>query len=465
MTAAEKSRECGVISLDEKRAATDTEDGLAAVFAQQSARNLIYVPGVGWMIWDGSRWRRDQKRKAFDAMRRCARTRADAADNKVDRKRIATAKTVAGINALASTDPLLVRSADELDVDSLALNTPGGIVDLRTGDLRPHDRDLVTKQTAVAPDFTGTCPRWIAFLDDVFERDAALVSCTRRLLGYYLTGRTTEHVLAFFFGDGANGKSTLLDLLLWLFGDYALKLPATVLMAQRGERHPTELAQLQGIRLAVASELDEGALWAEARIKELTGDATLTARFVRGDFFTFPLLAKIAIAGNHRPQMRAVDDALRRRLLLIPFNAKFMGDRRDPDMLDKLKAEGPAILAWLIAGAIEWRANGLGVPDSIRAASTEYVETMDSLGTWIAECCRPTGDPLDSCKAGLLYRSYSDWKRARGESAVSMTRWGEQMRGRGYETYRNDGIRYRGLDLDAAEHQRIREAAERGAAR
>lgn len=435
--------------------AGDTEDALAREFVERNGDDFKFVPGYGFMLWDGTRWARDLKRRHFDAMRRIARERAEGSKPN-DRRRIASAKTVAAMASLASSDPAIVRGAAELDADPWLLNTPGGLVDLRTRQVRPHARALVTKVAAVAPDFRARCTAWHAFLDGVFTGNAEVVAFAKRLLGYCLTGLTREHVVGFFFGDGANGKSTLLDLLLWLLGDYALKLPATVLMAQKGERHPTELAQLVGVRLAIASELDEGAHWAEARLKELTGDATLTARYVRGDFFTFPLLCKIVIGGNHRPQMRAVDDALKRRLLLVPFTAKFTGDRRDPRMLERLKAEAPGILAWLIDGCAEWQANGLQVPESIRAASDDYTATMDSLGNWTSECCELNLDA--SASSSRLYRSFSDWKRTRGESVMSQTRWGEQMRGRGFERFKASDIRYRGVDLTAAEDERIRMA-------
>lgn len=445
---------------DARRAAdVGTEDALAQEFARRHGDDYRYVPGLGWLQWTGDRWERDDRLRHIDAMRRITRTRAAEIEKDGESRRIASAKTVMAIATLARSDPILVRGHDELDADPLEINTPGGIVDLRTRAIRPHNRDLVTKITAVAPDFTVECPTFAAFLSGVFQDDDEIVGFVRRFLGYCLTGLTREHVIGFFFGDGANGKSTLLDLILWLLGGYALKLPASVLMAQRGERHPTELAQLAGVRMAVASELDEGEHWAEARLKELTGDTTLTARYVRGDFFTFALLTKIVIAGNHRPQMRAVDDALKRRLLLIPFQAKFTGARRDALMLGRLKAEGPGILAWLIRGCHEWQVSGLQVPDRILTVSSEYLGSMDSLGNWLTECAQLTGDPLDSDGASMLYRSYADWKRARGESAISQTRWGEQMRGRGFETYRNNGIRYRAVLLKPAERERIVAAA------
>jgi putative DNA primase/helicase len=343
---------------------------------------------------------------------------------------------------------------DAFDANSMELNTPAGIVDLRTGKVSPHCRDYVTRVAAVSPDFAGAAPvMWLRFLTDVFAGDGEVIAFIHRLLGYIVTGEVREQALAFFFGDGRNGKSTLLDLLLWLLGDYAIKCPSSLLMTQRGERHPTDVASLAGVRLAVSNEIEEGTFWDEARLKELTGDVHLTARFMRQDFFSFNATHKHIIAGNHRPQVRAVDAALKRRLLLIPFKAKFDGDRRDPDMLAKLKAEGSAILARIIRGAQEWHENGLQTPETIRQASEDYASAMDTLGAWIEECCET--DPAADAKASLLYRSFHDWKTARGEVAVSETRWGEQMQSRGFERYRSNGSRYRGVRLTADERCRV----------
>jgi putative DNA primase/helicase len=358
--------------VDASTSGSISEDSLAQEFARTHGKDYRYVPGRGFLLWTGHKWQKDEKLRHFDAMRRIARAHAAEIAKDGESRRIAAAKTVTAMATLARSDPLLVRGVEEFDADPLLLNTPAGLVDLRTAELRPHDRDLVTKSTTVAPNFGGRCDVWLRFMEQVFAGESDVIDFVYRFLGYCLTGLTKEHALGFFFGDGANGKSTLLDFLLWLLGDYALKLPASVLMTQRGERHPTELAQFLGIRFAVSSEVDEGEYWAEARLKELTGDTTLTARYVRGDFFTFKLLCKIVIGGNHRPQMRSVDDALKRRLVLVPFMAKFLGDRRDPDMLDRLKAEGPAVLASLIEGCQEYLEHGLQVPASILVASEEY---------------------------------------------------------------------------------------------
>lgn len=427
-----------------------TEDTLALQFVADYCDDYRHVPGWGWMRWDGTRWTRDAGLRHFDDARKVAREFGDLAGTAAsESRRIASAKTVAAIVQLARADQKLVAMPELFDADPMMLNTPAGMVDLRTGVLRPHQYDYVTRCTAVAPDATATASTWELFLAAVFDDDADVIAFMRRLVGYFVTGEVREQVLAFFFGDGRNGKSTLLDVLLWMLGDYALKCPASLLMAQRGgERHPTDIASLAGARLAVSNEIEEGAFWDESRLKELTGDARLTGRFMRMDFFGFTASHKHVIAGNHRPQVRSMDAALRRRLLLIPFTAKFEGAKRDPDMLAKLKAEAPAILAWIIEGAREWHASGLLVPHAIEKASDDYATAMDALGMWIEECCEATSLE-ESERGGLLYASYRGWKLTRGEQPVSETRWGEQMQGRGFERYRSNGSRYRGIRLTA----------------
>jgi putative DNA primase/helicase len=404
-----------------------------------------HVPGWGWMRLDETRWTRDAKLMHFDDVRKLCRQTATSCES-AEAKRLARAQTVAAVVQLARADQRIVVMPEAFDADRMSLNTPAGIVDLRDATIRPRAGEYLTKCTAIAPAMGDEPLAWLRFLSDVFDDDEIVIAFVRRLLGYALTGETREQIVAFFHGDGENGKSTLLDVVLTLMGDYAIKVPTSMLMAQRGERHPADVAQLCGARLAVSNEISEGEHWDEARVKELTGDMRITARFMRQDFFQFDASHKFIIAANHRPQVRTMDRAMRRRLLLVPFTARFSGERRDPHMLDKLRAEAGAILAWMIVGAVEWNECGLMVPESVRVASEAYADAMDSLGLWLSECC-DRSDP-DLREAGqLLYDSYRQWKEARGEHAVSLTRWAEQMQSRGIQKIRDNGAKYLGITL------------------
>jgi putative DNA primase/helicase len=285
-------------------------------------------------------------------------------------------------------------------------------------------------------------------LDEVFGRDKNLIAFFQRASGYCLSGDRREQVLFFLYGKGANGKSVLVELLQWIGGTYTIKLPATALMQSRGDRHPTELAQLRAKRLAVSSELDEGAAFNESLIKELTGDVTLNARFMRSDFFEFEMQQKHVIVGNFRPRLRGGDAAMARRLLLVPFTSTFDAEKRDLQMLERLKEEAPAILHWIIQGAKEWAEKGLAVPEAVRAASDEYLSEHDDLALWIEERCKPEG----KSRASELYDDFTTWKKSRGEIPPSQTAWGSRLTSRpSILKQKSNGVWYEGISLIRAD--------------
>jgi putative DNA primase/helicase len=233
------------------------------------------------------------------------------------------------------------------------------VVDLRAGKARPHRaEDYITKITAVGP--LGDCPLFLAFLDRITGRDNELVAYLQRVLGYGLTGLTREHALFFGYGTGARGKSVLLSTVAGILGDYHKTAPIETFTATNGDRHPTDLAGLRGARLVTATETEEGRRRAESRIKQLTGGDTVSARFMRQDFFEYRPTFKLFIAGNHKPSLRSVDEAIRRRFHLIPFAVTIPPEERDGELAEKLRAEWPGILAWMIAGVSNGRPRAYG---------------------------------------------------------------------------------------------------------
>jgi putative DNA primase/helicase len=402
-----------------------SDDHLALGFAKRAESCLRITPGMGWMTYDGQQYKRDEHLHRYDLARSLCRDAAALTDKPSEKKALASAKTVNAVLSLAQSDRRLMVPAGEWDADRFALNTPDGVVDLRTGTMRPRIGDLVTKAARVSPDFKASCPHWLRFLDQVCASDADLVEFMRRMLGYMLTGDRREQKLFFIWGRGANGKTTLGELLLWMLGGYGLKLSSSVLMQSPHDRHPTELAQLQGARAAISSELEEGQFFNESRVKELTGDDTLSARFMRGDFFEFAMSHKHLVIGNHKPRLKGGDPALARRLVLIPFKASFSGASADQSMPAKLKAEAPAILAWMIRGAVAWAADGLALPAVVSAASDEYMADHNDVEQWIDECCDKGADYRG--KGADLYGSFNLWKMTRGERAPSVVTWSERM--------------------------------------
>jgi putative DNA primase/helicase len=287
---------------------------------------------------------------------------------------------------LARSDRRLAATIDQWDADPWQLNTPQGVVDLTIGQARPHiPEDYFTKITAVGP--RGNCPRFLSFLERITGGDSELVAYIQRVLGYGLTGLTREHALFFGYGTGANGKSVLLSTVAGVLGDYHKAAPIETFTASNADRHPTDLASLRGARLVTATETEEGRRWAESRIKQLTGGDTVAARFMRQDFFEYRPQFKLIIAGNHKPSLRSVDEAIRRRFHLIPFAVTIPPEERDSDLADKLKAEWPGILAWMIEGCVEWQAECLRPPAAVVEATDAYLTAEDAMAAWLDEKC------------------------------------------------------------------------------
>ncbi len=444
MASAPTASECGAPPAaddeepDETRAAGAdiTEDGLASLFTIRYGERLLFCGGLGgWHEYDGTRWHRDTTLLAFDNARAIAREVAQ----KLSAKQCAiikAARTISAIERLARADRVHARDAEEFDADPWLLNTPGGAVDLRTGNLREsRAADLCTSAASIAPG--GEAPRFRQFLHEVTGGDAELIAYLHRLIGYTLTGDTREHALIFLHGKGGNGKSVLLNLLLWIMGDYAKTAPMTLFTEQKNEGHPTEQAGLRGARLVVANETEEGRRWAESRIKSMTGGDPITARFMRGDFFTFVPQFKVIIAGNHRPRFRNPDEAIRRRLHLVPFLQQFPNP--DRELAEKLRVEAPGILAWAINGCQQWQEMGLQPPASVRVATSDYLEAEDVIGAWLDEC---TVDDVNAhASSSDLFASWSAWAQSHGEFVGSQRYLSEKLLTRGVKDGRTKSRR------------------------
>jgi putative DNA primase/helicase len=307
----------------------------------------------------------------------------------------------------------------------------------------------MTKITAVGPG--GECPLWHAVLARITGGDGELIDFLQRVAGYSLTGLTRDHAMFFGYGTGANGKGTFLNTLTGIMGTgptgYATIAPMETFTASQSDRHPTDLAMLRGARLVTAQETEEGRRWAESKIKALTGGDPITARRMRQDFFTFTPTFKLFIAGNHKPGLRGVDEAMRRRLNLIPFTVTIPKAERDPELPEKLKTEWPGILAWAIEGCLHWQQIGLNAPASVREATDDYLEAEDALGQWIAERCLVAGQvtngraimrPLYATTA-QLFGSWKDWAEQAGEFVPSQKRFSQALAARGFLPKRQDG--------------------------
>jgi len=437
-----------------------SDSALASRLARLHVSDIRYIAGgLGWVAWDGVKWARDVAKRHMAYTRSvCSKASAEALVRieqpaKAERvaARCASWPVMRNVAQIAETDPVMQATTDQLDQDIYLLNCRNGLVDLRTGELHPHDRaKLCTKVTAVEVDFDRGCPQWHAFLNEACDGDAELKGYLQRLAGYAATGSVKEHVLAFAHGSGGNGKGTFLGAVGAILGDYAAVASADVFLASNSQRHPTELAALMGARLVHAQEIDPSRKWDEAKVKSLTGGDKISARFMRQDLFEFEPQFTLVIAGNTKPEITNVDDAMRRRMHLIPFETK--PARKDVDLPDKLKEEYPAILAWVVEGAKLWLAEGLNPPPVVVKATQEYLEGEDALGRWIEERCVVGGErEMGTTDA---FDDFRNWCREENEAKGkdwSQRKFSSEMRAKGYDISKDRASRtkrvFRGLEL------------------
>ena len=425
-----------------------SEEALALLFAQRHAAERRYVSAWNkWFSFDGKQWTVDETRETWSLARKLCREASSGVNKLREAKSIANAKTRAAVVSLAGEDRRLAATVDQWDADPWLLNTPGGVIDLRTGERRDHcAEDYMTKITAVAPNASCPTPLLSKFLDRVTDGDKKLQAYLARVTGYSLTGVTTEHAMFFLHGDGANGKSVFMNTIACILGDYHRTAPIEVFTATNNEQHPTELAMLRGARLVTATETEEGRRWAESRIKTLTGGDRIAARFMRQDFFEYTPQFKLMISGNHKPGLRSVDEAIRRRLNLVPFDVTIPEAERDKELTGKLKAEGPGVLAWMIAGCLEWQRIGLAPPKIVTEATDAYLEDEDTIKLWVDEVCLQ-GEQYWT-PTNQLFASWQDWAEARGEYVIPSRRFVQRLEALGFERHRPNQVRgFRGLGL------------------
>ncbi len=405
------------------------------VDAQEGAIRYSWPQGA-WYHFDGKRYARDDtgalRRMAKRAIRSLYQDAAEETDDKRRRRLAAyalkaeTDAKVEGIIRLARSEPDVPILPDELDSDHYALNLLNGTIDLRSGNLRPHRRqDLITKLAQVKYDATAECRTFAAFLDHVMDGNEELIGFLQRATGYCLTGDVSEQALFLLYGTGANGKSTLLLTLLNLLGDYGRQAPPGLLTLRRHEEHPTQLADLQGARLVTSVEVDEGRRMAEAQVKWLSGGDRMKARRMRQDYFEYTPTAKLWLATNHKPVIRGTDDAIWRRIHLIPFSVAILPNERDPHLLDKLLAERSGILNWALQGCLQWQREGLNPPQEVQAATDDYRADSDIIRAFVADAC--VEGPELKVSAKDAYAAFKQWCQDNGEELMSQKRFGLRL--------------------------------------
>jgi P4 family phage/plasmid primase-like protien len=427
------------------------EDGVIRAFTARHTGELLFDHHAGrWFRFDGNVWRREETKLAHHYARRLSTTFAKT-DPKA--KALKQVRTWEAIERGARFVREFACTSEDWNRDHWLLGTPGGTVDLRSGRLQPgRPEDRISRLTAVAPIPLDTfnpsrdCPLWLAFLDEALGNDAAAVRFLQQWGGYSLTGDTREQVLLFVYGPGGSGKGTAINTIGDVLNEYAVNIAMETLTAAKHDRHPTEIARLHGSRMARASETEKGRAWAENRIKTLTGQDKVTARFMRQNDFEFMPQFKLTIFGNNRPSLKDVDVAIRRRFMVLPFDHP--PAQKDVTLPERLKAEWPGILSWLLVGCLDWQRNGLTRPDVVTRATDDYFAEQDTFGQWIAERCETGPRVVDS--AANLWESWRSYAVVNGEEPGSRKRtFPETLQQRGFDKFQDRwgvvGRGYRGI--------------------
>jgi len=423
-----------------------TELGNADRLIQAHGADLRYSPErKQWLVWDGRRWAWDILGESSAMMKNVVRqmiTTAVEQDESVEsaellkwalssarepnmRHSITLAQTHLGIPFLLS----------DLDRDPWSLNCHNGTINLRTGELGLHDRtQLISKLSGTEYNPEAECPLWGQFLNRIMGGKEELISFLQRAVGYALTGDISEQVWFLLYGTGANGKSTFLEVLKALLGDYSQATDSNTFLTQKGNGVRNDIARLRGARLVTAVEIESNRRLAEVLVKQLTGGDTITARFLYSEHFEFKFQGTLFLAANHRPIIQGTDHAIWRRIQLVPFNVTIPDREQDKHQTDKLLEELPGILAWAVQGCLDWQRDGLMAPDEVTLATREYRNEQDVLGAFLAECCKI--DPLSEVAHKDLYAAYTAWCDQTGERPLTSRKLVTMLDERGIEKKR-----------------------------
>ncbi len=413
---------------EEDKAPIAYSDGaLALRTINRHGGNFRFCEGLGgWMVYNNGVWHRDGEMLFYAATARVGRAMADAARNDpdLDKNKRAVAmsmcsnRVVQNAMQYSRADKRVRAGAADFDADSFKLNTPEGVVDLKTGVLGPHEpKALHTRMAAVAPS-PAPAPVWMRFLDEATAGDKELQGYLQRLAGYALSGETKEHQMSFIWGPGGNGKSVFVNTIVAAMGDYAMGTPSNTFSARSDNAHPEGLARLRGARLVVASETQEGLTWNEALVKQVTGGDTVTARFMHQGSFDYKPQFKLVVMGNHKPRLVNLDNGMKRRLQMVPFTVT--PKNPDRELEAKLKAELPQVLQWMIEGCLLWQRDGLQLPAVVSAATQEYFVDEDPVGRFLEERCVQGHEK--TVQTGALFEAWREWAEDQNESPRTQ-RW------------------------------------------
>lgn len=440
-----------------------TDHGNALRLVRDFGHVLRFVPDwQHWAIWDSTRWNPDKAERVYQYARKLPEEIAkEAAKTTNEDRRTALAKwavrsqDVGRMNAVlrvAKTDDAFIVDSTETDSDPWLFNVLNGTIDLRTGGLKTHDpKDLITKRADVVYDPSAKAPLWEQYLLDVMDGNVSLVAFLKRLVGYSMTGLTIEQVFTLLWGPPGTGKTTFVETIRAVFGDYATNAEASTFMAKKQSGRATpELARLQGARVVTAAETEDGQRMAISLVKHLSGGDRMTASNLYAAPFEFDPVMKLWIMTNHKPRIPADEEGIWERLIFVPFTVQFRNKpTRIKDLKERLIAEYPGILTWAVEGCLEWRQNGLQKPLEVTEAIDNYRNESDEMGDFLDEMTELI--PMEKVLSSVLYAAYTRWASDRGFRPVNIRKFGSKLEARGFEKVRKpEGMVWTGLKLTTA---------------
>ncbi len=413
-----------------------------------------------WFVWDGRRWNDNcdgqLQRFCKDTVRQIyieAIALQDDSLHKAAVKHALSSQSDVRIKAMISTaqsEPGIPVMPDELDKNPYLFNTLSGTINLKTGQLQPHNPlDLITKITPFDYDPSCNCPEWMAHLDKITGGNQDLIRYMQKAFGYSMTGDTSERKIFIMWGAGKNGKSITIDVINITLGEYSKKTPIESIMMKFGDRIPNDLARLMGARFVYCSETESGRRLAESQVKDISGGEKITARFMRGEWFEFYPEFKIWLGTNHKPVITGTDNAIWDRIRLIPFTVRINDEeqRSKTELMNAFREEMPGILGWLVQGCLLWQSEGLGSSEEVEKATNEYRGEMDIIGDFIKESC--VVDTSATVTVKDLYAGYVAYAEDNGEKPITKKALNSRMSERGFDTYHATGNikKYLGISL------------------
>lgn len=430
---------------------TTTDLANAYAFVQEYGEQLHYVPQWNtWLVWDGKRWKRDignvrVMQMAYQFVRKNMPEQAKTINNDTERSSYLKWSSqsqsrfrIESLVSLARNIKGIPVQPTDLDGKPMLLNVRNGTLDLSTGQLLQHSKDdLLTKLADIQYDENADCPRWDSFLAEIFadrngNPNKEIIGYVQRFAGYTLTGDVSRECFMILHGLGANGKTTFIQTLRDILGEYAAQSPDNLLMDHRQRTNQDEVADLQGVRLAACSETNEGARFNESKIKQIVSNAPITCSRKYERLFTFDPSHKIILDCNHKPRIRGSDDGIWRRVVVVPFLTTIPEDKRDFHLRKKLEKEASGILNWMLQGLEKLKTSGLSAPTDIETAVESYRTESDLFGTFLSDCTVPK--QYAYIPTQTLYDTYLDWAKVNGmEHHMTQINFGRQLADRGYD--------------------------------